>query len=1331
MDKTPDPITALLSFLIITCVIVGDAATGIPPSDALLNGGFERGLTGWQHAREGRVVEDASLAHSGKYAARLRFDDSLWQSIPCTPGSSYEVSGYVRREKAGGIEVPKLKIGFRSAGDKAMGAMAHQVFDVTTGYRRFSFSITPPHGTATIGISLVGQFQGSEWFDFDDIQVTSHFLRDMPLWENTPDLNHKTVAPIPILDVRSFALYLWEASASDGLIASSCSTRRADYVRRPPATCNFDVTLSEGLPPNYLLVHSLSIKDRVRRASLFAATSDRWASANPLVEVRDNTDCVLSRQFRESPGSRFRLQVVNPNGEESAIHEIQFLNLRATQQDASLQKLTPLSVPATPPGDYPPHIRNCFASEADRRVIVVDASGSREMLDISGGNYINLLGEPCREETGITRIRLRLKVSSPTTENVLEVCVRQPQLVDINPYSSSYKDRGLDPTQVRDPKYSQPFQYADLCRVYTRLGAAGTPAVLDTVLDVPDAVLLPGERVWITLRPLASAKLELQESGMAVVTTSPGEVEREFFPRLLRVTRSLYTFSTSAHVYGNPDSLFNQHLQRALRIAPDNPVVDAMVRRITGRKAAVALKSAGPPGAPEWAVWQREALRNYHSIVRWWIENRQVENGEFGGDINDDGELTCQWPFLYLITGDPAVREALRKLSDAAWERNLSIGYSVGMDDVEHAAEEILCSQPQMLLMDYGNPEYIERLMLTSSYIPQWTGVNEKGERLFRSFRYKAGYVNTEPKHDVDNVYNALVMAAPYYLSWYAANAQPCGWFLEWARTWARKSAAAQGDKPAGAIPCDLQFFTGKISPYTKSWRESTYWEGSAGSYCTRQALLAAYLVSREKEMLLPFEYEPNASGSEGMGVYWRRLSGDTRHDALMVKKADELIAGHNEPVLPLPSGAEVKVALDASKAIEVSPPMKLDTFKGAPVDPILYLPREAPPKSGSAVLEVTVNQAGLYAVCVLGFAETAGSSACTAKIGDLPTAMVSVPAVGKWMWAVSNRPMELKPGKHRITVYGRHPGFRIAQVGLTTNYSIEGNWSPLGFPATDGTMAYSYIATGNRKYLVEQLKEINRESVRQRWLLTEADPATDRVPIPGARLLSFMYLGGNAGGPKAGYPHLAVSYENAGDDLAALVLDNQPTRCKVLLYNFDVKPREVTVRFWELAHGEYSLSLGPDTDGNDQADSITYRESKSLQRYDGVKVTLPPRQLQVLEATQTKPLEPITTRPDLALSARDVKVSPDGRTVNVTVHNIGAAAVPSAMVRVVMNGRPLAVGSIRNLPAPAEVRPATQVVVLRLNTPLGSKGFMIDLDADDAVQEITEVNNRVTVRGL
>ena len=68
-----------------------------------------------------------------------------------------------------------------------------------------------------------------------------------------------------------------------------------------------------------------------------------------------------------------------------------------------------------------------------------------------------------------------------------------------------------------------------------------------------------------------------------------------------------------------------------------------------------------------------------------------------------------------------------------------------------------------------------------------------------------------------------------------------------------------------------------------------------------------------------------------------------------------------------------------------------------------------------------------------------------------------------------------------------------------------EGSWSP---QQGETTLYEAWRATGDRSWLVEELKEAVRQQIRHRWLLTDAEPYTDRIPLPGRELLCRMFLG-------------------------------------------------------------------------------------------------------------------------------------------------------------------------------------------------------------------------------
>src|SRR3546814_13420851 len=65
-----------------------------------------------------------------------------------------------------------------------------------------------------------------------------------------------------------------------------------------------------------------------------------------------------------------------------------------------------------------------------------------------------------------------------------------------------------------------------------------------------------------------------------------------------------------------------------------------------------------PAGQPPWAFRQLTDLKLVSHFVNWWIDERQVPYGDFGGGISDDTDLTQQCPGLALLGVDPDTSNA-------------------------------------------------------------------------------------------------------------------------------------------------------------------------------------------------------------------------------------------------------------------------------------------------------------------------------------------------------------------------------------------------------------------------------------------------------------------------------------------------------------------------------------------------------------------------------------------------------------------------------------------------------------------------------------------------
>ena len=154
-----------------------------------------------------------------------------------------------------------------------------------------------------------------------------------------------------------------------------------------------------------------------------------------------------------------------------------------------------------------------------------------------------------------------------------------------------------------------------------------------------------------------------------------------------------------------------------------------------------------PEGMPEWAFIQLELLKRYRYIVEWYIDNRQIENGEFGGGISDDTDLINRFPGLYYCGVIPEkVRNSVHKFMDAiVREGTLTYGLSTIQTDGLHTYEEGGNTLCHINCTETGNPEQAELLMKSLKSLREHVlGINEAGHLHFRSDYFSATEIALE-----------------------------------------------------------------------------------------------------------------------------------------------------------------------------------------------------------------------------------------------------------------------------------------------------------------------------------------------------------------------------------------------------------------------------------------------------------------------------------------------------------------------------------------------------------------------------------------------------------
>ena len=145
-----------------------------------------------------------------------------------------------------------------------------------------------------------------------------------------------------------------------------------------------------------------------------------------------------------------------------------------------------------------------------------------------------------------------------------------------------------------------------------------------------------------------------------------------------------------------------------------------------------------PDGVPLWAFRQTEQLRNLNRFVLWYIDHRQIENGEFGGGLSDDNDLTNIWPPTALMGCEPEkIKLSLMREMDAFYQEGMfTNGLSTIQADELHSYEEGIEALGQALLLDYGDPKQLERAMETARSVIKLTGINSAGHRHFKTSYY-------------------------------------------------------------------------------------------------------------------------------------------------------------------------------------------------------------------------------------------------------------------------------------------------------------------------------------------------------------------------------------------------------------------------------------------------------------------------------------------------------------------------------------------------------------------------------------------------------------------
>ncbi|MBB3344115.1 LamG-like jellyroll fold domain-containing protein [Luteimonas sp. RC10] len=265
-----------------------------------------------------------------------------------------------------------------------------------------------------------------------------------------------------------------------------------------------------------------------------------------------------------------------------------------------------------------------------------------------------------------------------------------------------------------------------------------------------------------------------------------------------------------------------------------------------------------PAGVPLWAFRQLEDLKAVRRFVEWWIDERQVPFGDFGGGISDDSDLLQQWPGLALMGVLPdKLNASLTALADAAYANGMFTG---GLSTIEtdelHAYEEGINTNSAMALLNWGDPLTMTRLMETVRDLDEKIVLrNPQGHRLFSSNWFGGRKVYREPRWQWQKPYSFPVLHPAFVLGVFNADPTSRAMITGLADGYlAHAYTDAQG---VWQLPNEIHWATGER-------RGGDLFDGSGGAD-TMHLYWAAWRWTGDAKYLRPLQYRVDRSGPAGL----------------------------------------------------------------------------------------------------------------------------------------------------------------------------------------------------------------------------------------------------------------------------------------------------------------------------------------------------------------------------------------------------------------------------------------------------------------------------------
>jgi hypothetical protein len=263
-------------------------------------------------------------------------------------------------------------------------------------------------------------------------------------------------------------------------------------------------------------------------------------------------------------------------------------------------------------------------------------------------------------------------------------------------------------------------------------------------LDTRDRILPNFKSLYLTI---ASASAEfgpasLEGAKVRLIFKPWKDALPEHIADRLTQVRDNYANLVEESVNSRKLNIFNRvdgDMTDLLRVDPENDLGRKYWNEMNHEQIKPPFTLAKTPaGIPDWAFLQTQDLGYLKRLINWYVDNRQISNGEFGGGLSDDSDFLNWWPGLAFMGSTPDKLKAslLKTLDEMYRQKMFDQGLANAQYDELHSYEDGINVLGQAMMIDFGSPKQLERAMVTSKRLEWLTGINSAGQRQIRSSYY-------------------------------------------------------------------------------------------------------------------------------------------------------------------------------------------------------------------------------------------------------------------------------------------------------------------------------------------------------------------------------------------------------------------------------------------------------------------------------------------------------------------------------------------------------------------------------------------------------------------